>query len=173
MWVFRNAAEARDARRKPQDRFDASGQRIAVGTRQRASATSITEPILRREVWRDLDKLLNSIALESSLPELKGVPYARASIINYGLPDLVHRSIDELLAENGTVEAEIATALKTYEPRLVAESIVVKRDPASDIAGMNVKFNISADLICQPVDIPLEFTAEVELGSGKFSIVKL
>jgi type VI secretion system protein ImpF len=171
MWVFRSAAEARDAREKPKDKFDGEGQRL-VASRGRTAA-SITEPILRREVWRDLDKLLNSVSLESSLPELKAFANARASIINYGLPDIAHRSIDELMANNGAIEQQIATALKTYEPRLVASSIMVKRDDKADMAGLNVRYTINADLSCQPVDIPLEFTADIELGSGKFSIVKL
>ena len=171
MWAFRSAAEKRDSRKAPEDRYDGDAQKVVSG-RRGTGAAAISEPILRREVWRDLEHLLNTVALESSLSDLRRHSHARASILNFGLPDISHRSIDEL-AGSKALESEIEAVLRTFEPRLVAKSVVVKRDVSVDPLGLKVRFLVSADLSCRPVDIPLEFTAEVELDSGKFAIHRL
>ncbi len=172
MWAFRSAAEKRDARKKPDDREQADGQRVVSG-RKTQMAASITEPILRREVWRDLEHLLNTVALESSMKDMRKFEHARRSILNFGLPDIAHRSIDELLANDKLIEKDIDTALKSFEPRLIASTITVKRDTSIDPSAMKLRFLINADLSCRPVDIPLEFTAEVDPDTGKFAINRL
>jgi len=62
MHAFRSAFEARDSRKKL-DLRDESGERM-IATRRTAARVAITEPTLRREVSRDLDALLNTIALD-------------------------------------------------------------------------------------------------------------
>ena len=61
MYVFRAAHEAKDAK-KSIDIRDRAGDRVIAGRRLRARQV-ITEPILRREVARDLEALLNTVAL--------------------------------------------------------------------------------------------------------------
>jgi type VI secretion system protein ImpF len=170
MWAFRSAAESRDSRQKPEVPSDQEGQRVISG-RKGSSVASVSEPILRRQVWRDLEQLMNTIALESSIEDVRRVGHVRSSILNFGLPDIVHRSMDELLTNDRVIERQIETALKTFEPRLLG--VTVKRDTTAADAGLKIRFLVSADLSCRPVDIPLEFTAEVEVGSGKFSISRL
>ena len=41
----------------------------------------------------------------------------RKSILNFGFPDIAHRSIDEISVND--VSHEIATVLMNYEPRLL------------------------------------------------------
>ena len=91
MHVFRAAHEAKDAK-KSIDIRDRAGDRVIAGRRLRARQV-ITEPILRREVSRDLEALLNAVALESTVV-MSDVPYARKSIVNFGLPDVSNRTID-------------------------------------------------------------------------------
>ncbi len=172
MWAFRSAADNRDSRIKPEPREDGQGQRL-VSDRKGTAAASITEPILRREVWRDLENLLNTISLESTQKEVGRAPHARSSIINYGMPDIAHRTIDELLANDKGMERQIERALAAFEPRLVAGTVKVRRDTSLDPAGLKVRFVVSADLLCRPVDIPLEFTADVETVTGRFAINRL
>jgi type VI secretion system protein ImpF len=38
---------------------------------------------------------------------------------------------------------------------------------------MHIRFLVSAELRLQPLDVPVEFTAEVELDSGKVRIERL
>ena len=172
MWAFRSAHEQRDARKSQAERQTEAGERVISGRRGSATA-AITEPILCREVWRDLEQLLNTIALESTQADVGAMPHARRSILNFGLPDLTHRSIDELSSGDGVVEREIEAALKAFEPRLIAGSVRVRRDTSVKAVGLKIRFVVSADLSCRPVDIPLEFTADVEIDSGKFTINRL
>ena len=90
--VFRAAHEAKDAKRII-DQRNAAGERVIAGRRLRARQV-ITEIMLRREVSRDLDALLNSVALESTV-DMDNAPNVRRSILNYGLPGIAIRTIDE------------------------------------------------------------------------------
>src|SRR5215831_11851416 len=85
MHVFRSAHEAKDARRVIDQRNEA-GERIIAGRRLRARQI-ITESMLRREVSRDLDALLNTIAIDATI-DMEHAPHVRKSILNFGLPDI-------------------------------------------------------------------------------------
>jgi type VI secretion system protein ImpF len=165
MFAFRGAYEARDARKKI-DLRDEGGERV-IASRRASPRNAITEPILRREVARDLESLMNTIALESSLP-LDGCDHVRRSILNFGFPDIAHRTIDENSV--GDINDEIKTVLRTYEPRLISDSVRVVRDTSVDQAALKIRFTVNADLFCDPVNVPVEFVAEVEMDSGKILI---
>lgn len=168
MHAFRSAHEARDAKKKL-DLRDEAGERIIAGRRASARA-SITETVLRREVARDLESLMNTIALESTL-DLQRHDEVRKSVINYGFPDLVHRSADEYSV--GDIRDEILTVLLHYEPRLLPESIQVTREDQSERDDLRMRFLVHADLFCDPVNVPVEFVADVEVDSGKVVINRL
>lgn len=167
MHVFRAAHEAKDAKKKA-DVHTASGERVVSGTRIPVRQ-AITEPVLRREVARDLDALLNCIAIESTV-DLTGMPYARKSILNYGLPDISHRTIDERTVN--FIPGELKQAFATYEPRLVTGSVDIERDTSVDTAELKVRFLVRADLTCHPVQVPVEFVADV-IDTCKIVIKKL
>jgi type VI secretion system protein ImpF len=156
MQVFRAAHEAKDAN-KTIDIRNQSGERLLAGRRLRPRHV-VTEPVLRREVYRDVDALLNSIALESTI-DMTDVPYVRKSIINFGIRDITHRTIDEAGVDN--IAEEIKQALINYEPRLAAASLRVTRDTSVDPAELKIRFIVRADLTCDPVHVPVEFVAEV------------
>jgi len=168
MYAFRSAFEARDARKKL-DLRDESGERV-IASRRILPRTAISEPVLRREVARDLEALMNTVALESSL-DLDGCDYVRRSVLNYGLPDLAHRTIDETSLDS--IKDEIKTALARFEPRLVPDTIRVMRDETVDRAQLRIRFVVNAELLCKPVDVPVEFIAEVDLDSAKIQISRL
>jgi type VI secretion system protein ImpF len=168
MYAFRGAHAARDAKNKL-DLRDEAGERIIAG-RRTAVRAAITEPMLRREVARDLEALMNTIALEST-QDLGAYEYVRKSVLNFGLPDIGNRTIDELRMDD--IRGEIETALMHYEPRLAADSVSVTRDITVDAVELKVRFNVRADLLCEPLNVPVEFIAEVELDSGKILINRL
>src|SRR5690349_9409620 len=93
MFAFRSAFAARDAKKKT-ERFDESGERVVTGRRS-AGRTPITESQLRREVAVDLEALMNTVALESA-EDIEEFDHVRKSILNFGFPDIAHRSIDEI-----------------------------------------------------------------------------
>jgi type VI secretion system protein ImpF len=165
MYVFRAAHEAKDAT-KNADLRNESGDRVIAAPRLRARRT-ITEPLLRREVSRDLEALLNSIALESSV-DMTGAPLVRKSILNFGIPDVTRRTIDEIGVND--IPEEVKTAILAFEPRLT--SLHIERDKSVDPAELKVRFIVRADLTCEPVHVPVEFIADV-IDTGKIVVTRL
>ena len=168
MFAFRTAHEKRDAK-KEMDLRDASGQRV-IAARRAPSRAPISENGLRREVSADLGDLLNTTNLDSAF-DLSDAPEVARSVLNFGFPDLTTRTIDEHRV--GAIAREITVALKTFEPRLVTETLAVNRDPFVDADGLRIKFSVKADLRAEPLDVPVEFVAEVELDSGKIKVERL
>ncbi len=168
MYAFRAAHEARDAAKRVEIR-DEAGERVIAG-RRAAARTAITEPVLRREVATDLAMLMNTVNFES-VEDLSAAPEVRRSILNFGIPDLTHRSLDE--KHVGDVAGEIRRALVQYEPRLVAETIQTSRDTRVRASDLQIRFLVRADLKCDPLNVPIEFVADVEVESGKVRIDRL
>jgi len=167
MHVFRSAHEAKDAKRAIDQRNEV-GERVIAGRRLRARQV-ITETMLRREVSRDLDALLNTIALDATV-DMEHAPCVRTSILNFGLPDIALRTIDE----NGVddIPDEIRTAIVNYEPRIAPDTLRIARDKQVDPVELKVRFLIRAELVCHPVHVPVEFVADI-VESGKIIINRL
>jgi type VI secretion system protein ImpF len=168
MYAFRGAHAARDAKKKL-DLRDEAGDRI-IASRRSTARGSITEPLLRREVALDLAALMNTIALESAI-DLDAHGHVRKSVLNYGFPDLVHRSIDELATND--IGKELKAVLMHFEPRLMPDSIQVARDNTIDKTELKIRFIVNAELACEPLNVPVEFIADVEFDSGKILINRL
>ena len=167
MQVFRAAHEAKDAKRVIDQRNEA-GERIIAGRRLRARQV-ITESMLRREVSRDLDALLNTVALDATV-DMEHAPYVRKSILNYGLPDLATRTIDEIGVDE--IPDEIRAAIVNYEPRLAAASLRIERDRTVDPVELKIRFLVRAELMCHPVHVPVEFIADI-VETGKIVVNRL
>jgi type VI secretion system protein ImpF len=167
MRAFRAAHEAGDATSKV-DLRTADGDRIVAGRRLRPRQV-ITEKLLRHEVARDLDALLNTVALESTV-EMDEAPFARRSILNFGLPDISNLTIDT--TEIKRIPEEIRAAVVNFEPRLAAASLEIERDLTLDPAELKVRFLVRADLTCYPVQVPVEFVADI-VESGKIVVNRL
>lgn len=168
MFAFRAAHAEKDAR-KEMDLRDAAGERV-IAARRGAARSAITEMGLRREVMRDIDALMNTIALES-VENLDEYEQVRKSVLNFGCPDIANRTIDE--ARLMEIRSEIETALRRHEPRLIRDTIEVIRDDSVDKVELRVRFTIRADLSCNPVNIPVEFFADVECDTGKIVMTRL
>ncbi len=168
MLAFRSAHVARDSRKKL-DLRDEFGERIIAGRRS-SGRFPISEALLRREVARDLESLLNTIALEST-EDLTGHACVRTSILNYGFPDIAHRSIDEISTED--LSQELTAVLMTYEPRLDRKTIRARRDTSVTAEQLKLRFLVYADLQCEPLNVPVEFIADVDLDSGDIQVNRL
>jgi type VI secretion system protein ImpF len=167
MYVFRATYAAKDAKKRLDIR-DAAGERVIAHRRLRARQV-ITEKTLRQEVARDLDTLLNTIALESTV-DMSEAPHARKSILNFGIPDLSTRTIDEIRVDD--IPEEIREAIINFEPRLAADSLKIERDKSVDIVELKVRFIVRAELVCDPVHVPVEFIADMIEG-GKITVSRL
>ena len=151
------------------DLRDEKGERIIAARRVSAKA-AISESGLRKEVLRDLEPLLNAVSMESS-EDLSAFPQVRKSILNFGCPDIAHRTIDE--ARLSDIRGELETALMNYEPRLARDSIAVDRDEGFDRVELRIRFTVQADLLCNPVNVPVEFFADVECDTGNIVVSRL
>lgn len=165
MFAFREAHRSKDAM-TPLDLRDAGGERVIAG-RRAAPRAAITEQKLRQEIALDLDTLVNTTNLASSA-DLSRFEHVRRSVLNHGFPDITNRSIDEYRV--GSIKDELAGVLLGYEPRLIRQSITVERDESIDKAELKVRFLVRADLNCEPVNVPVQFVADVELDTGKIAI---
>jgi|SRR5580692_7629153 type VI secretion system protein ImpF len=167
MHAFRAAHRERDAA-LPVD-IREQGERV-LAPRRVTTRAPITEAELRRLVGSDISALLNTINLASA-EDLTDAPEVRKSILNFGFPDLTGISI----AENRVfgVAKLLETALRDFEPRLAPGSIKIRRDETVSAEELRVRFLVSAELRVEPVDVPMEFVAELELDSGKIKIDRL
>lgn len=168
MFAFRAAHAEKDAKKRI-DLRDEHGDRV-IAARRTSARAAITESGLRKEVMRDLESLLNTVSMESS-EDLGDFAEVRKSILNFGCPDIAHRTIDEeRLSE---IRSELEMALMRYEPRLSRDSIVVARDESFDRVELRIRFTVHADLYCNPVNVPVEFFADVECDTGNISVSRV
>jgi len=168
MYAFRSSFVARDATKKIDQRNEA-GERV-ISIRRTAGRSPITERALRSEVAHDLEALVNTIALESS-EDLSDFECVRRSVLNFGMPDIAHRTIDETSVND--IKGEIETTLKHFEPRLTPNSIHAARDVTVDKTELKVRIVVKADLRCEPVNVPVEFVADVDVDGNAIQINRL
>lgn len=141
-----------------------------VSTRMRQRREGVSEAALREHLQADLNSLLNTTRLGSAV-DLEGLPEVAKSILNYGMQDLSDLSTQDLATHN--VAETVRQTLLTYEPRLVPGSVEVKlSDPRGD-ARQRLSILVQGELMGDPVDIPLDFDAEVDLGVGKLKMSNL
>jgi len=167
MQAFRAAHRSRDAK-APAD-IREGGERV-LSSRRMSSRAPISESELRKIVIADVGALLNTVNFDSA-QDLSETPEVIKSVLNFGFPDLARLSIDENAVLR--VAQELEQALREFEPRLVRGSIAARRDDTVSPDELRVRFLVSAALRMHPVDVPVQFVAEVELDSGKIRIDRL
>jgi type VI secretion system protein ImpF len=102
---------------------------------------------------------------------MSGRDCVRTSILNYGLPDIANRSIDEVTDDE--LSDALRATLLTYEPRLDRKTIRVRREGSIGPEQLKLRFIVHADLKAEPLNVPVEFVADVELDSGDIQINRL
>ncbi|MBC7138417.1 MAG: type VI secretion system baseplate subunit TssE [Defluviimonas sp.] len=168
MNVFREAAESRDARSEARTSSEAGETVLSVRTVERREGTS--QARLREHLAADLANLLGTTHLESTL-DLSGLDRVRKSVLNYGVQDMTRLTTSDI--ENAKVLRDMRAALIAHEPRLIAETVQIKLRRAHEDAQQRIAFDISAEMSAKPVDVPLEFIAEIDVGAGKVSMSNL
>lgn len=167
MHAFRSSFEAGDSNKTVEVRD--GGDRVLAG-RRASHRRGSDEAGLRRDLALDLISLLNTIDLGSSI-DLQDTEYVRKSILNYGLYDVAHLTSEEREVEE--IGQDLAATIAYYEPRLRQDSLIVERDIEFDDVEQKVRFMVSAEMYCAPLDVPIEFVADVDTATGKISLSKL
>jgi type VI secretion system protein ImpF len=127
---------------------------------------------LRQAVLRDLAWLFNSTRMEAGT-SLARVPYARRSVINFGLPALSGHAASSV--DVAALERAIRQAIVDFEPRLRPSTLQVKAlvqaNPADhhNVIGVEIR----GDLWAQPVPLELMVRTEIDLETGKVEIADM
>ncbi|MEM1234428.1 MAG: type VI secretion system baseplate subunit TssE [Pseudomonadota bacterium] len=137
-----------------------------ISKRSTARRQGVNEETLRDHVRDHLALLMNSIRLDA-VESLDDYPEIKASVLNYGFQDLSNLDREELVGHE--IRRSIKQSLIDHEPRLVPGSIAVQVKTEGDVQ-QRVSVHVTADLIADPADIPIEFTADVDTDAGKVSM---
>lgn len=166
MYAFRDAAVQRDSTKKEDIRVD--GERV-VSDRASLRRRGIDEKRMRQDLEIDLGALVDTINLAAAT-DLDGLDYVKRSILNFGLDDLTHITLDSRDVDD--IGKQLKSAILAHEPRLTPDSLVIERSDDDEV-NQHVRFRVKAEMSSKPLDIPIEFVAEVDVGSGKILIPRL
>lgn len=165
--IFRASFQEHDQRRIRERNADGS---VDVTPTRRQRREGVTESQLRAYLEADLTALLNTIRLDAAVP-LGDAPYVARSIVNYGFRDL--SSLGAADVNTPAVVDSIRQSLIDHEPRFVPGSVDVTVRNGNDSSNRRMAIVVTAELMGDPVDIPVDFDAEVDLGAGKLQMSKL
>lgn len=167
--TFRSTFEEGDARVAA---TTPNTQDQAQSARSRARRDGVDDATLRRHIETDLNTLLNTIQLGSAL-DLSDVPHVQSSIINYGVRCLAGVSIGEL--DTPRMRDTIRRSLIDHEPRLIPGTIEVGvlEAETNDSTKQRLAISVSAELTGDPVDLALNFDAEIDVSAGKLKMSNL
>lgn len=113
---------------------------------------------------RDLEWLLNS--RQPPMPQLAGYPAARASVINYGLPDIT--SLGLLSAsDHKSLRQAIEICIRNFEPRLTDVHVTLE---SSDTVDRRLRFHIEGNMKLDPAPEEISFDTVLELTSGEYKV---
>ena len=121
----------------------------------------------REGVLRDLIWLLNAKAhtAEDGLDEF---PEVARSVLNFGTRDLCGLISSSL--DLGTLEQEIAEAMRRLEPRINPGSLAVTAVSGSQKFANGIAVEIRGDLWAYPVPEQLYIRTEIDLDTGKYAV---
>ena len=126
---------------------------------------------MREAVLRDLAWLFNTTRLDPDMDAAK-FPYARRSVINYGLPALAGQTSSSL--ELTDLERAVRQAILDYEPRILPASLRVRALEVASLDHHNViGVEISGQLWSQPIPIDLLVRTEIDLETGQVEVADL
>ena len=167
MHVFRAAHADRDAK-KEASRVEDGHRTLTERSKERRHGTD--EGTLRSHLNRDLASLMNTVNLDATVP-LDEYPYLAKSIVNYGFGDLTN--VADKANGPQIIADQIKRTLCHYEPRLIPETVEVIASEDNDIVTNRLTFDISGEMAASPVDIPLQFIAELDEGVGRIQMTRL
>lgn len=123
---------------------------------------------LRQLVQRDLAWLLNTTASSTNM-DLSNYPEVSNSVLNFGIAD--YSSSTGIIFNPKKIERELLKCIRSYEPRIIANSLKVKvKVNESNMSSNTVEFEIYGDLWAQPVPLQLFLKTELDLEDGSMHL---
>lgn len=129
----------------------------------------ITKGRLRQAVLRDLAWLFNATRLSGDV-DWEAFPYARRSVVNFGLPALSGETASTLNVLE--LESTLREAIIDFEPRIIASTLQVEAVVSETQLDQHnvISVQIRGDLWGQPVPLELVLRTEVDLETGKVEV---
>jgi type VI secretion system protein ImpF len=120
---------------------------------------------LREAVLRDLRVLFN--AVQPLREEVESDPTIAGSVLNFGLPSLAGRLASDI--DIGVLEADIRQSILRFEPRILADTLVVQALKASSLLDTHnvIEFEIRGHLWSQPVPLEILLRTSLNLEAGQ------
>lgn len=113
---------------------------------------------------RDLEWLLNT--RQPPIPELVEYPLAKASVINFGLPDITSLGLSSA-SDHGRLRKAIEVCLRNFEPRLMDVRVTLED---SDMTDRRLRFHIEGNMKLDPAPEEISFDTVLELSSGEYKV---
>lgn len=131
------------------------------------SARAISGQQYRNAVLRDLQALLNSKS-HPDADDASEFPLVADSVVNFGVQDFAGRVTSSL--DLSEVEAEIAQAIRNFEPRIMPRSLVVTAVADPQATPNIVAFEIRGELWATPIPEQLYIKTEIDLETGECAL---
>ncbi len=113
---------------------------------------------------RDLEWLLNT--RQPHMPELADYTAAKATVINYGLPDISSLGLMSA-ADHRSLRLAIEQCLRNFEPRLIDVHVTLRE---SDTVDRRLRFHIEGNMKLDPAPEEITFDTVLELASGEYKV---
>ena len=110
-----------------------------------------------------------------AVPATKVIVLSMHDTESYVVESLEAGAVGYVLKQSSSQELThaIREALIRNEPRLRAETLEVRMDDAAPSVEQRLTFEIVAEMIADPTDIPLQFYAEVDPAAGKIAMKRM
>jgi type VI secretion system protein ImpF len=128
----------------------------------------ISKRRMREAVLRDLTWLFNTTRLDANMDPAT-LPYARKSVINFGLPALSGQTASSI--DVSDLERAIRQAIVDFEPRILPATLRVRALEVGSFEHHNViGVEISGQLWSQPIPLELLVRTEIDLETGQVEV---
>jgi type VI secretion system protein ImpF len=113
---------------------------------------------------RDLEWLLNT--RQPPIPQLTSYPAAKATVINYGLPDISALGLMSA-SDQKSLRSAIEVCIRNFEPRLMDVHVTLE---SSDTVDRRLRFHIEGNMKLDPAPEEISFDTVLELTSGEYKV---
>jgi len=128
----------------------------------------ISKRRMREAVLRDLTWLFNTTRLDANMDPAT-FPYARKSVVNFGLPALSGQTASSI--DVSDLERAIRQAIVDFEPRILPGTLRVRALEVGRFEHHNViGVEISGQLWSQPIPLELLVRTEIDLETGQVEV---
>ncbi len=133
---------------------------------ERADEVYINEARLRVALLRDLGWLLNASNASAHF-DFDGLDDAERSVLNSGMPPLAGQLLSELDWKD--IESSIRRCILGFEPRILAETLVVSLLPSADTLNHHntLQFEIRCQFWSMPYPLELLLKTSLDLETGQ------